>query len=185
MITKAELRREIAEKRRHLDPAWRIEASQQIADRLRRHEVFNAARTIALYKAIAGEVVLESLFPVCWAAGKQTCIPIYNAERNVYEMARISEETRFNIGNYGIQEPVSPSLVSMEEIDLVIVPGVAFDAAGNRLGRGGGYYDRLLAGFTGVSIAVAFDFQIVPEIPCDSRDIPVDGVLTEKKILKL
>ena len=67
----------------------------------------------------------------------------------------------------------------------MVVPGVAFDRTGNRLGRGGGYYDRFLSGFQGVTAAVAFSFQLLDQIPIEKHDIPVDLVVTPQNILKV
>jgi 5-formyltetrahydrofolate cyclo-ligase len=138
-----------------------------------------------LYLAIAGEVKLDSLFTNCWSRGKRTCIPVFNAVWKQYEMAEIALETRLKVGNYGIKEPVSPLLVPMEEIDLIVVPGVAFDLLGNRLGRGGGYYDRLLDGYMGKTVAATFDFQVYPQIPVDLHDQPVNFITTETKTVKV
>ncbi len=184
MKTKSELRNRIAQKRRALDPHWTANASAQIAERMQAFEAFQIARTVALYKAISGEVALDRLFPTCWAQGKRTCIPVFNADLNIYEWAEITEQTTFRTGNYGIQEPEQMPAFAMNPIDLMVVPGVAFDADGNRLGRGGGYYDRLLADFPGVAVAVAFDFQVLPRIPHTTHDIPVDYVITEREIIK-
>lgn len=183
MITKAQLRKDIAVKRRSLDSDWIETASVEVVKHLQMMDVFQSSNTVALYMAISGEVKLTTLFPICWALGKRTFVPVFNADLICYEMTETTAETRYRIGNHGIQEPVSPSPVPVSGIDLVIVPGVAFDPSGNRLGRGGGYYDRLLNGFTGFAAAVAFDFQILPHVPSDIYDIPVDYVVTEKKIV--
>jgi 5-formyltetrahydrofolate cyclo-ligase len=73
----------------------------------------------------------------------------------------------------------------MDQINLVAVPGVAFDLQGHRLGRGGGYYDRLLKGFAGVTAALAYDFQILPIIPIEPHDHPVDALVTEIKTVNV
>jgi 5-formyltetrahydrofolate cyclo-ligase len=129
-------------------------------------------------------VNLGPLFSKCWKLGKRTCIPLFNAKLKIYEMAEVSSETQYRIGHYGIKEPLSPTPFPMNQIDLIAVPGVAFDRAGNRLGRGGGYYDRLLDGFPGVSVAVAFSFQILHQIPHEAHDRPVDSLITEREIIK-
>lgn len=185
MTTKAQLRREIAEKRKALDFQWLETASARIVEKVQTLDAFQPSETVALYMAIAGEVDLDALFSKCWGLGKRTCIPVFNAASNIYEMAEVSGKTQYRIGNYGIREPISPSLVSMGEIDLIAVPGVAFDRNGNRLGRGGGYYDRLLEGFSGFSAAVAFDFQIFSHIPYEAHDKPVDALVTETEIVNV
>ncbi|MBN2163936.1 MAG: 5-formyltetrahydrofolate cyclo-ligase [Pontiellaceae bacterium] len=183
--TKQQMRREIAALRRKLQPEWVVTASQQITERLRSEETFQSARSVALYKAIAGEVQLEELFAECWQLGKRTVIPVFNAAVNCYELAEVDANTPFVTGNYGIQEPVDAPRVPVEQLDLMVVPGIAFDAAGNRLGRGGGYYDRLLTGFQGTAIAVAFDFQFLDTVPHENYDIPMDFVVTPTNVLKV
>ena len=185
MKTKEQLRREMEELRKNRDPSWCSEASRRIIGRLQELEVFRSARRVSLYKHLPGEVELEDLFDACWKLDQQTCMPVFNRTLRIYELAAIDARTRFRTGHYGIREPEERVPVSLDQVNLMIVPGVAFDVEGNRLGRGGGYYDRLLAGFRGVSVAVAFDFQIVPRLPTESHDIPVDLVVTESKLLKV
>ena len=100
-------------------------------------------------------------------------------------MAEITKETLMQTAHYGIQEPISPILIPSDLINVMAVPGVAFDRRGNRLGRGGGYYDRLLNNFCGYAVAVAFDFQVLPKIPYESHDIPVNEIVTETKLIKV
>lgn len=185
MISKAELRKQLSAERKALGADWIAVASTRLTSNLQQLEAFQAAETIALYKSIPGEVELEPLFEALWKQGKRTCIPVFNAEKNLYDMAEVSAQTQYSTGNYGIQEPCSPKLMANHEINFFTIPGVAFDPAGNRLGRGGGYYDRLLADFSGTAAAVAFDFQILPEVPVDPHDIPVDFIVTETKIINV
>jgi len=181
---KKRIRQEVSERREVLEFQWLEAASGQIVEKFQTLEAFQSSKTIALYMAIGGEVDLEPLFSKCWKLGKHTCIPVFNTKAKIYEMAVVSAETQYQTGHYGIQEPLSPTLLPMNRIDLVAVPGVAFDRTGNRLGRGGGYYDRLLDGFSGISAAVAFDFQIFPQIPCEPHDRSVDALVTETGIVK-
>ena len=183
MTTKAQLRREIAEHRRSLDSRWITNVSMRVAAQLQGLDAFKTAKHIALYKAIAGEVNLDGLFAACWDLGKRTYIPVFNSLLKTYDMAEITTETRYVTGQYGIQEPENPFQVPTAGLDLIIVPGLAFDASGNRLGRGGGYYDRLLEGFNGTMAAVAFEFQLLPKIPHNSLDIPVNYIVTESKVV--
>lgn len=185
MISKQQIRREIEAERKVLDAQWVEDTSARIVENLRTLEAFQSSKTIALYMALAGEVKLDTLFPTCWKLGKRTCIPVFNAKAKIYEMAEITPETECFTGHYGIREPLSPALFPMDKIDLIAVPGVAFDRKGNRLGRGGGYYDRLLEGFSGISAAVAFDFQVLSEIPAERHDKPVNALVTETGIINV
>lgn len=185
MKTKPQLRKEIDEKRRSLDSEWITSASLRMADQLQRLNVFRSAQCIALYKAISGEVDLECLFETCWHVDKRTCIPVFNSAQKTYEFGEITAETVYVKGHYGISEPKNPIRVPTDTVDLIILPGVAFDTKGNRLGRGGGYYDRLLDGFSGSKMAVAFDFQLFLHIPHEAYDIPVSCIVTESQVINV
>ena len=90
------------------------------------------------------------------------------------------------ISSYGILEPKKDKIknISSDKIDLIIVPGVAFDLKGNRMGHGKGYYDRFLNLVKSTSIGLAFEFQIIENIPVESHDKPIDMIITEKRIIK-
>ncbi|MBN2685994.1 MAG: 5-formyltetrahydrofolate cyclo-ligase [Pontiellaceae bacterium] len=179
--TKQQIRKAIADKRKiHSSEQLRC-AGNMIAELVCGFPIFHNAQTIALYMAIGGEVQLDSLFSTCWDLGKRTCIPVFNAQTKLYEMAKVTAETEFKTGNYGIKEPKNAHRIPMHEIDLILVPGVAYSEDGKRLGRGGGYYDRLLDGYRGTTIGVALDEQIVEGIPCNAHDQPVNYVITPSK----
>jgi len=104
------------------------------------------------------------------------------------EIHRMSPRSLWISGSYGIREPDPGSWdrASLSEVDLALIPGLAFDSKGGRLGRGKGFYDRLLGHpeFRGIKAGLAWDWQIVAEVPCDSDDIPMDFVVTPEKILQ-
>jgi 5-formyltetrahydrofolate cyclo-ligase len=104
------------------------------------------------------------------------------------EIHRMSPRSLWISGSYGIREPDPGSWdrASLSEVDLALIPGLAFDSRGGRLGRGKGFYDRLLGHpeFRGIKAGLAWDWQIVAEVPCDSDDIPMDFVVTPGKILQ-
>jgi len=183
MISKAQLREEIEARRQTLGSKWIGDASLHIVERILTMDEFRSAESVALYKAITGEIDLEGLFSACWSLGKRTSIPVFNRFSKTYEFSEITAKTKYITGHYGIRESENPSLVPIDAMDLIIVPGVAFDTHGNRLGRGGGYYDRMLGGFSGTTVAVAFEFQLFPQIPHESYDIPVHYIVTESKVV--
>ena len=185
ILSKKEIRTQMAERRDALDLQNVTKASARIVSHFQTMDAFPSANFIALYMAITGEVNLDALFPVCWNRGMRTCIPVFNTKTRIYEMAEITPETRYTIGHYGIREPVSFTACTMDRVDLVAVPGVAFDRQGHRLGRGGGYYDRLLSGFKGRVAGAAFDFQLLPTVPVEPHDRPVDALITETKVIKV
>lgn len=184
-MTKQQLRKTIAAQRTALNARWLEQASTAVIENLQALDVFQEAACIALYKAIGGEVDLEALFAHCWALGKRTAVPVFNAKTRLYEMAEITAGTEYFCGNYGIQEPVQPAILPNSAIDLIAVPGVGFDRSGRRLGRGGGYYDRILENFSGAAAGICFDFQIIDLVPAEPHDIPVDYLVTETKVLNV
>ncbi|MBP5639475.1 MAG: 5-formyltetrahydrofolate cyclo-ligase [Victivallales bacterium] len=127
-----------------------------------------------------------------WLAdGNDLFLPRYNRENSSYELVKIcSLESELASGHYGILEPI-PSLIGSQPPFLApmqrvwLVPALAFDRSGNRLGRGAGYYDRLLEGADGVKIGVAYDCQIADAIPSGAHDVAMDYVVTESHIISV
>jgi len=185
MTTKNQLRTEMASRRRALDPIRLVQSSRCIIDRLMQLDCFKTAATVAVYRSIGGEVQTQPLIDSCWSSGRQVCIPAYSMTLNRYIMSKISPDTVYFKGHLGIEEPTPLLQTDVNTIDLMIVPGVAFDRSGGRLGRGGGYYDRILSVYTGRTVAVAFDFQLVDQIPVEPHDRPVDTVVTETKTIEV
>ena len=175
----------MTEQRKNLDADTVVASSRKIAENLSKLGAFRSAQTVSLYLAIGNEVDLEALSALCWAQGKQVVIPVFNTETNGYELAEWNPETLLATGKYGIREPRDPMTMPLETVDFMAVPGLAFDRHGNRLGRGGGHYDRLMAGFEGFSAGAAYGFQIVDAIPVDPHDIPLDAVVTESDFFKV
>jgi 5-formyltetrahydrofolate cyclo-ligase len=123
-------------------------------------------------------LVVDSL-----AAGKLAALPRFDSKSNQYSAARIRDITRdMNPGHFGIREPAEHcAAMELRRFDLVLVPGVAFDLRGGRLGRGKGYYDRILAHVRCTTCGVAFEEQIVAEVPVEPRDVRVNCVLTPSR----
>ena len=117
---------------------------------------------------------------------KKVVVPISNKEDNTLSLSILESWDDLVEGSYGILEPKEDCFkeISIDEIDLIIVPGVAFDEDENRLGHGNGYHDRLLEKTKAISIGLAFEFQIVNNIPIGRNDVPVDMIITEDRIIK-
>lgn len=138
-----------------------------------------AARTLLLYHGMGSEPDTARLFPPLWAAGKGLCLPRC-LPGNWMEARRVEPDSPLVRHPYGMWEPGGDCpLIPPEEIDLVLVPGLAFDRSGSRLGRGGGYYDRWLAGYCGLTIALCRDGLLMEAIPRLPHDLGVDLVVTE------
>ena len=144
---------------------------------------------LAAYVAIQEEPVLASLMSTWLHAGRELRLPRYNASLREYEMVAVQDlGADLAPGYYGIPEPrveldgLRPPYHDGRRM-MWLIPGLGFDLSGHRLGRGGGYYDRLLDGATGLKTGVGYDCQIFDAIPCEPHDVGVDYVVTETRMV--
>lgn len=179
---RAKLRREL---KAH-SPANAASASADLCARVQSSTAWQAARAVLLFFPLPSEPDISPLLTDALAAGKLLALPRFNAAANAYEAVRVTDPVReLATGPFQVREPVvACPVVALNRLDLALVPGLGFDARGHRLGRGKGHYDRLLAGFTGMKIGVAFDFQIVAEVPREPHDIALDAVVTPTRWLQ-
>ena len=178
-MTKEELRRSVRRLKQQYTPAQLEQLSQAVIARLRPRLV--EAQTILAYYSLPDEVCTRQLIDELIAEGKTVLLPkVLDAGR--MELRRYTGPHDLTEGAYGIMEPVGEPFTDYALIDIALIPGMAFDAAGHRLGRGRGYYDRFLnSQWSMVNgqwlIGLCFDFQKVPVLPSDDHDIPVDIVI--------
>ncbi len=181
-MDKISLRRECLDKRRGLSSRERETLSQTIREKVESRPEFQEARVVALYYPTAGEVDLLPLAWILLAWGKRVVFPRVEAKELVF--CPVEGEGDLREGYKGIKEPIT-SPISQEEIDLFLVPGVAYDLEGYRLGMGGGFYDKVLSrkGRWQMALGAAYHFQIVDRLPRDWWDQRVDLVITENLTL--
>jgi 5-formyltetrahydrofolate cyclo-ligase len=184
---KRSLRTAIMEARDALPAAAREEASQRIAERVLALPQWQAAQGVLLTLPFRSEWDAARVARAALAQGKQVVVPRVDAPARVLELHRITSLAEDIVPGYrGIPEPrhTLPSATTAE-VDLALVPGVAFDERGRRLGYGGGYYDRLLPLLRreAMRVAGAFDQQIVPEVPAAAHDLGVDLIVTPTRTL--
>jgi 5-formyltetrahydrofolate cyclo-ligase len=177
---KKAIRHAVNRQRELLTPEWIEDASRVLCERVMRQAVFAQAETVGLYLALPGEVRTERLIEACRREGRRICLPAFDPVRRVYRMAEWPEGTPLVAGRWNIPEP--PVEQAGPEPELMIVPGVAFDPHGMRVGRGGGYYDRMLAARPAWKTGVAFDFQVVDRLEAGAHDIHMDSIATEQKL---
>lgn len=158
---------------------WR-EAGHVVRQRLMALDAVRGARTVALYLARADEVPTAELAQVFQMDRKRLCVPAYDEEGAVYRWALWGSETAMKLGPWGIPEPERPRFLEDTEPDCILIPGLAFDRRGYRLGRGGGHYDRLLAGSRGFSVGLGVEAQRVDRLPIEAHDVRLHLVVTEK-----
>jgi len=177
---KAALRREMRARLQKLTAAERAAGAALICERVRAQDFWKSAKTLLLYAPLPDEVDAWPLVIAALGEGKTIALPRFEALKNHYAAVRVTDLERDLItGTFGIREPAPEcSEIPLANIDLAIVPGLAFDAAGHRLGRGKAFYDRLLSGFGGIKCGVALEEQIVSEIPTEKHDVRMAAVIT-------
>ncbi len=174
------LREQIRARVKSMAPAAQTNAAAELCMRLREQNVWHAAGAVLLFAPLPDEPDVWPLLSEALVAGKIIALPGFVPGTNTYTARRIMDPVRdLVVGKFGIREStaVSPE-IELNQLDLVLVPGVAFDSRGRRLGRGKGFYDRLLAGVRGTKCGVAFDEQIVDAVPVGPLDIPLNCILT-------
>jgi 5-formyltetrahydrofolate cyclo-ligase len=148
---------------------------------------YREARAVMFYAAFGSEVPTSEIIESALRDGKVVVLPIADMQSNNLVLRKIRDLTHLKESEYGIPEPViehTDDFVA-ENIDLVIVPGIAFDEEGSRIGYGGGFYDRFMQLLSPnvPLLSIAFELQVVPKIPSESHDLPVDKIITEKRII--
>ena len=164
------------------------EASRVICQRFAALPEYTAAGTVMLYVHMRSEVRTQPFVPMAMAAGKRVVVPCCAGDD--LELFRLESLDELELGIYLIPEPrrelrsVPSKQVRPDQLDLVMVPGVAFDRQGGRLGHGKGYYDRLLRQLRpdALAVGVAFECQLLPEVPMLDFDVPMDKVITERAV---
>ncbi len=151
--------------------------SVEILANLEAHPAFKKAKIVLLYHSLEDEVNTHK-FIEKWSLHKQIILPVVVG--NNLELRPYTGDSGLKIGAFGIEEPTGMIFKDYEAIDLVVVPGVAFDHAGNRLGRGKGYYDRLLSHIPAFKIGICFPFQFIENVPSEPLDIRMDTIITTK-----
>lgn len=178
--SKAALRQRVRAAVAAIPTAERETASAQARERLLGQSRWRNAETILFYAPLDDELDVWPLLDVALKAGKKVCLPRFAPDSDQYAACEVVNiQSEVTIGRFGIREPAAAArLIPLKRLDLVLAPGVAFDLLGRRLGRGKGYYDRLLAAAGCPTCGIAFDQQIVGEIPVESHDVRVNCILT-------
>lgn len=193
MLDLASIRQRICAQRKNLSPTRRQEASLQIAQQLQEITIFQEADHIAAYLPIHGECDPTALIIAAWQHHKSCYLPcVLNGKHLHLEFRYYTLKTRLSANRYHILEPKTAPLVSLQTLDVVLVPLVAFDSDCHRIGMGGGFYDRTFSGKIAAAkhkkkqwpylIGLAYEFQRVEDIIPQPWDVDLDIVITEQKI---
>lgn len=176
-MDKKELRRHVRELKRHYQSVQLRAMSVRLMLRVLTHPRLLEARTVALYMAMPDEVETRPLIDALYKKGIRVLLPVVTGPSEM-EFRLYAGPESLRRSNMNIEEPAGEAFTDLESIDLIVVPGMAFDAKGHRLGRGRGYYDRKLPLLTrAYKLGLCFPFQLVGEVPVDGNDVAVDEVI--------
>ena len=184
---KQEIRRHMQSQRKALNPAQKQSWDKQIIAVILAQSVYQRAASILLYMAMPQEVNLDELLMAALASGKQVGVPRVNRQTKRMQAVRFLQDDPLVAGVFGILEPSSDApIMRIEEIDLIIMPGLAFAINGARIGYGGGYYDRFLENESHrpYLLAVAYDWQVFADLPATPADRKIDGIVTPTRLME-
>ncbi len=181
MLTKDSVRNVMRKRRASLDPAWVLAQSRLIADRVIALPEFQRAEVVLGYLSLPGEVAVDGILAAAWKAGKRVAVPAVRDDGE-YMPAWLTPNESLTPKGFKVRQPVTPFWAKPDGYGLVVVPGVAFTAAGARLGHGKGFYDRMLARLAkkvACKVGVCFSFQLAPDLPVTETDVGMNVVVTE------
>jgi 5-formyltetrahydrofolate cyclo-ligase len=181
---KNDIRHSILKKRSNLCQDQILKLSHEICNNIINWTFYKEANTIMIYYSFRNEVITDKIIHHALNTGKQVVLPKSIKEGRRIIPYKISSLDQLERGNYGVMEPPTDDIAEKNEIDIVFVPGVAFDNYGFRVGYGAGYYDRFLKEYKGIKAGICFNLQIVENASPDEHDIPMEYLISEKGINK-
>lgn len=186
MLTKNELRKSILSIRNNMDEKEMLFKSKQIIKKLTSLEEFAKSNTVFIYMSFKNEVETINLIKQMLLENKRVVIPYTDTKNTVLIPSEINSISDLKLSSFGYYEPDLEKVkkIKPHELDLIVTPGVVFDKSLNRIGFGKGYYDRILAlkRTDAKAIALAYEFQVLEEIPSELHDIKINMIITEKNI---
>ena len=181
---KSALRQHIRARLEKISEAVRAVESIELCEQLKTQ--MPSASTILFFAPLPDELNVWPVLELSMALGVTCALPFFDAAKKTYG-ARVLNHlaTEIVTGKFGVREPGSSCAeIALDKFDLVLVPGLAFDRAGNRLGRGRGFYDRLLVETSGIKCGVSYDFQLLEKIPAEPHDAKVNFILTPNRCVR-
>lgn len=180
-MEKSDIRRKMKNLRLMLSDDEKAGAAVEVFSKLENTAAFMMADKILMYHSLPDELPTVR-FLKKWHGRKHFFLPRVNG---VNLEILPYDESKLELGAFHIEEPAGDDLTDVNEIELMVIPAVAFDRKGNRLGRGKGFYDRLLKSSSALKIGVGYEFQLLDEIPCEPHDVAMDMIITQKTLIKL
>ncbi len=179
--SKKEIRQTVRQLKNNLSEDEKSRAARQVLRLIEHITAFNRAKSILVYHSLPDELSTNDLIAE-YSSKKLLFLPRVNGDD--LDILPYSPDM-LEAGAFNIKEPTGDNIIDPTEIDVVIVPGVAFDLNGNRVGRGKGYYDRLLARTNAITIGVGYDFQLFESFEVEPHDKVMDYIVTERQILNI
>ncbi|MBK5720518.1 5-formyltetrahydrofolate cyclo-ligase [Dysgonomonas sp. Marseille-P4677] len=177
---KSKLRKEISSIKKGYSSNELYNRSNEVLSVLELTGVFQDAKNVFIYNNFDDEVqTLE--FISKWSSEKNFYLPVVESDNLVFRP--YAETTGFLQSSFGIMEPIGDNFTDYRLVDLIIIPGVAFDRYMNRLGRGKGYYDRFLTKLKAPKLGICFDFQLLDKIPVEANDVKMDYIVSENELI--
>ncbi|MDR3596977.1 5-formyltetrahydrofolate cyclo-ligase [Clostridium sp.] len=184
------LRKEILEKRENIDITIKKKMDKEILNRFYESKYYNEARNVFIYISYGSEIDTKDIINKALKENKRIYVPRTEFKTRIMDAVEISSLDKLIENSYGILEPSeNEPHIDPNGLDLILVPGVAFDRNGGRMGYGAGFYDRYFKKINSDNIkritklALAYDFQVIGEVPMEELDIPVDYIITEKEFI--
>ena len=189
---KKTLRKEILTKRNNIDVVEKEEKDRKILDGFYESKYYRESKNIFIYISYASEINTKEIINKALMDNKKIYVPRTEFKTRLMDAVEITSLDNLIESEYGILEPSAEEPhINPNEIDLIVVPGVAFDRNGGRMGYGAGFYDRYFKKISKdnmkkvIKLALAYDFQILEKIPMNEQDVPVNYIITEKEFIHL
>jgi len=182
---KDKLRKELIKIKNNLSKSEVLKKSNLIKKRLFEMNEYKQASKVLFYISYDNEVHTHDMIKETMSNRKKIVVPVTDKEKKKLILSELKNWNDLTHGSYNILEPRRERIieVTLDSIDLIIVPGIGFDKHGNRVGHGGGYYDKLLESATVPSIGLAFHLQLLDKINLEEHDISVHKIVTEKEVI--
>lgn len=184
MVAKKKIRKNMKGILEGINELYYRNLSQKIAQQLFGLEEWKTANLIGVTVSNPPEVDTREIIKKAWEQGKEVAVPKCFPEDKSMQFRKISSFDQLERVYFGLWEPImnETAITGQEDIDLLIVPGLAYTKNGHRLGFGGGYYDRFLPYYNGPMLSLAFNGQVLPELPLEEHDIPVSKLVTPERV---
>lgn len=185
-MTKSEIRKSVLQQRAHISRDERKSTGIIIQNKILQLESFATAKTVCVYLALNSELATDLVIDTCYTTGRKVCVPAWDSADKKYKLYELWQGIKLFKSRMGIMEPEEKKELPIDTVDMFVLPGLAYDVRGARIGYGGGHYDRMLANARPDchKIAICFDWQIQTfNLPLVESDILVDRIVTEKQIV--